>query len=146
MGYCPLLIVDCFFVSLLMGKVVFENLQVYQLSEKLADLLWEIVIRWNYFERDTIDKQLVRCADSIGANIAEGTGKGSFADNKRYAKIARGSLYETKHWLRRAYKRNLLNHDETTQLKSLIDELLPRLSAYINSIGTVSKNKNSMDD
>ena len=76
----------------------------------------------------------MKAADSIGANIVEGTGKGSSLDNKRFAKIARGSLFETKHWLRRSVKRNLLKKDEIDKLKNIIDELSPRLSAYINSI------------
>jgi hypothetical protein len=40
-----------------------------------------------------------------------------------------------KHWLRRAYNRKLLKEDETKKLQKLIDELTPKLSAYINSIG-----------
>ncbi|MBW1839565.1 MAG: four helix bundle protein [Deltaproteobacteria bacterium] len=84
--------------------------------------------------------QLIKSADSIGANIAEGTGRGSFKDNRRFARIARGSLFELKHWLRRAYKRELLSKPEVTSLHELIEELTPKLSAYINSIGKKSKN------
>jgi len=113
----------------------FENLRVYLLSEELSDLTWEIVCKWNRLAQDTIGKQLINAADSIGANIAEGTGRGSYADNKRFAKIARGSLFEVKHWLRRAYKRKLLNEAEISALQNLIEELTPKLSAYINSIG-----------
>lgn len=87
----------------------FENLRVYQLAEKLADAIWEIVVPWDQFARNTLGGQIVRAADSIGANIAEGTGRGSYQDNRRFIKIARGSFYETRHWLRRAHKRNLLN-------------------------------------
>ena len=119
-----------------MAKTGFENLRVYQLSEKLADLTWEVVIEWPAFERDTIGKQLVRAADSIGANIAEGTGRGSYADNRRFAKIARGSLFEVKHWLRRGTRRKLIKQKEATAFKSIIEELIPKLSAYIRSIGT----------
>lgn len=75
----------------------FEKLQVYQLSEKLADSIWEIVVTWDSFSKDTVGKQIVRSADSIGANIAEGSGRGSLPDNRRYVRIARGSLYETIH-------------------------------------------------
>jgi four helix bundle protein len=57
-----------------MPKSNFENLRVYQLAEELADRIWEIVLAWNIFARDTVGKQLVKAADSIGANIAEGTG------------------------------------------------------------------------
>jgi four helix bundle protein len=82
-----------------------------------------------------VGKQLVRAVDSIGANIAEGTGRGTFADNKRFVRIARGSLNESKHWSRRAFKRELLTAKQIRDLKPLIDELGPKLNAYLNSIG-----------
>lgn len=121
-----------------MAKTNFESLRVYRLSERLADEVWAIVLTWNVFARDTIGKQLVKSADSIGANIAEGTGRGTFVDNRRFVRMARGSLNETKHWLRRAYKRNLLKQKETNSLKVIIDELSPKLNAYLKSIGKMS--------
>ncbi|MGZ8848532.1 MAG: four helix bundle protein [Pyrinomonadaceae bacterium] len=122
-----------------MAKTNFESLRVYQLSESLADQIWTIVLTWNVFARDTVGKQLVKAADSIGANIAEGTGRGSFVDNRRFVRIARGSLNETQHWLRRAFKRNLLNDKEIRAVKPIIDELAPKLNAYLKSIGNVPK-------
>ena len=118
-----------------MERTGFENLRVYQLSEEIADLTWEIVVKWKRLAQDTVGKQLIKAADSIGANIAEGTGRGSYADNRRFARIDRGSLFEVKHWLRRAYRRDLLTEDEISKLQNLINELTPKLSAYINSIG-----------
>ena len=118
-----------------MNRTGFENLRVYNLAEEIADVVWEIVIRWDFFAKDTIGKQLVNSADSIGANIAEGYGRGSSTDNRRFARISRGSLFEVKHWLRRAYKRGLLSEEEISRLQELIKELTPKLSAYINSIG-----------
>src|SRR5437016_3208603 len=110
----------------MMAKTNFESLRVYQLAERLADQIWSIVVKWNVFARDTVGKQLVKAADSIGANIAEGTGRGSFVDNRRFVRIARGSPNETQHWLRRAYKRQLLNDKEVRNLKPIIDELAPK--------------------
>ncbi len=118
-----------------MARTNFENLRVYQLSENLADEVWETVFKWNNFARDTVGKQLVRSADSVGANIAEGEGRGSFQDNRRFVKIARGSLQETQHWLRRAFKRKLLTETQIEKLKPLISELAPTLNAYLRSIG-----------
>ena len=117
-----------------MEKTNFEKLTVYQLSEKLSDRIWKIVIKWDYFSRITIGQQIVDAADSVGSNIAEGSGRGSLPENRRFVKIARGSLYETKHWLRRAYKRRLLSNQEISELKPVIDELLPTLNAYIRSL------------
>ena len=118
-----------------MERTNFEKLRVYRLSERLADELWKTVAGWSYFERDTAGKQLVRAGDSIGANIAEGAGRGTFMDNRRFVRMARGSLNETKHWLRRAHGRGLLTEGQTTSLKPMIDELAPMLNAYLNSIG-----------
>ncbi len=118
-----------------MSKSNFEYLDVYQLSEDLADDIWNIASRWSYFAKNTVGSQLVRAADSIGANIAEGSGRGTFKDNRRFVRYARASLYETKHWLKRASNRNLLSEDQINKLSPLIKELAPRLNAYLNSIG-----------
>lgn len=122
-----------------MGRINFENLRVYQLAEKLADEIWKIVLGWDGFARDTVGKQLVRSVDSIGSNISEGSGRGSFADNRRFVRIARGSLSETQHWLRRAYCRRLLTQEQTSNLKPIIQELAPKLNAYLRSIGPAKK-------
>ena len=118
-----------------MEKTGFENLRVYQLAESLADKAWLIVADWDWLAKQTVGKQLINSADSIGANIAEGAGKGSYADNRRFAKIARGSLFETKHWLRRAFRRKLLKEQEIYELQQIVEELTPKLSADIRSIG-----------
>jgi four helix bundle protein len=123
----------------------FEDLEVYQLAERLADEVWDIVLPWHNFARDTVGKQLVRSADSIGANIAEGVGRQSFQDNRRFVRIARGSLNETKHWLRRAYRRKLLDDGKVAVLKPLLAELAPRLNAYLRSIGRGNTDKGQTD-
>jgi len=117
-----------------MARTNFEKLRVYQLAEQLADRIWKIVIKWEYFPKITIGKQIVAAADGVGSNIAEGSGRGSALDNRRFIKIARGSLYETKHWLRRSYRRNLLTDSEVKELRPIIDELLPTLNAYYRSV------------
>lgn len=117
-----------------MAKVNFENLRIYALSEQLADRIWESVSRWDGSARDTVGKQLVRAADSIGANIAEGSGRGSSQDYRRFLRISRGSLYETLHWLRRAYMRKLLTTKQTSELRAIISELSPTPNAYLRSV------------
>jgi four helix bundle protein len=123
-----------------MARTQFENLEVYRLSENLADYFWDLVVGWENFANFSVGSKLVRAADSIGCNIAEGAGRGSFKDNRRFVKIARGSLNETKHLLRRAYRRRLLAESDVAQLKPLMDELAPRLNAYLRSIGRGTAN------
>ncbi|MDB4443992.1 four helix bundle protein [bacterium] len=113
----------------------FEDLDIYRLAEDLGDRVWDIVSNWSKFPKNTLGYQLVRSTDSVGANIAEGYGRFHFSENRQFARISRGSLYETRHWLRRAYRRGLLRDEEVKELGKLLDELAPRLNAYIKSIG-----------
>jgi four helix bundle protein len=83
--------------------------------------------------KDTVGKQIVRSADSIGANLAEGNGRYNLQDNQRFVKIARGSLNETRHWLKLAASRNLLTSEQINRIQPIIDDLSPKLNAYLNS-------------
>jgi four helix bundle protein len=123
----------------------FEGLRVYRLSEQLADEVWGLVLQWRRLAQDTVGKQVIRSADSIGANIAEGVGRGTYQDNRRFIRYARGSLYETRHWLRRAFRRGLLTKEQVERLKGLLDELGPRLNAYLRSIGPVVVEKQGIE-
>jgi four helix bundle protein len=49
-------------------------------------------------------------------------------------RTARGSLYETQHWLRRAYRRGLLKDEDVQRLRAMVDQLAPMLNAYLKSI------------
>jgi len=120
------------------SNTTFENLHVYKLSERLSDAIWTVVKEWDTLAKYTLGRQLIRAADSVGANIAEGTGRGSFQDNRRFVRNARGSLYETRHWLRRAHSRRLLSNEAVKTIKPILDELGPRLNAYLRSIGPVT--------
>jgi four helix bundle protein len=127
-----------------MERTNFENLQIYKLSERLADHMWRVVIRWDNLAKDTVGKQLVRSADSIGANIAEGSGRGTDPEIRRFLRVARGSLYETQHWLRRAYRRKLLTERQVNDLRPIVKELTPKLNAYLRSIGSFGRQDRSI--
>ena len=116
------------------NKSNFEGLHIYRTSEDLADIVWRTVSTWNWFARKTLGQQIVSSADSIGASIAEGIGRGSFMDQRQFICFARGSLYKTKHWVRRARRRQLLTKREQHELHRLIDQLSSMINAYINSI------------
>jgi len=115
-----------------------EELQVYQLSIDLGESIWEIVIAWNYFEKDTIGKQLVRAADSVAANLGEGFGRFFYKENKQFCYYSRGSLYETKTWLTKAKNRKLITVDQFESFTKDIDLIGKKLNSYIKSIGKQS--------
>ncbi len=110
-----------------------EDLEIYQMAEELADKVWDICIKWDYFAKDTIGKQLVRAADSISVNLAEGHGRYHFRDRLNFCYYARGSLEETKSWLSKAVRRRLISL-EINGIKQIIEILPKKLNAYITSI------------
>ena len=115
-----------------------EELQVYQLAMDMAEKIWKVVISWNYFEKDTIGKQLIRAADSIAANLSEGFGRFFYKENKQFCYYSRGSLYETMTWLTKANNRNLIIGSDYDDFHNNISTIGKKLNSYINSIGKQS--------
>jgi four helix bundle protein len=97
----------------------FQQLRVYRLAVTLADEVYATVERWPILARSSFGAQLIRSADSIGANIAEASGRHGPADRRRLLVIARGSLYETEHWLMRAENRGLAPHGMAERLDEI---------------------------
>ncbi|MEE4259710.1 MAG: four helix bundle protein [Bacteroidales bacterium] len=112
-----------------------EEFRVYQLSMDLGEQVWNIVIKWDYFAKDTIGKQLVRSIDSVAANLSEGYGRYHYKEAKNFSYYSRGSLYESKTWLTKARNRNLIHEEMFMKMMFTIDDIGVKLNNYIKSIG-----------
>jgi len=112
-----------------------EDLRVYQKAMEVAESIWKIVLPWNHFEKDTLGKQIVRSSDSIAANISEGFGRYHHKDSKKFYYYSRGSLFETKTWLAKANKRNLLDDNQHEHLIKELTVLGKMLNKFIQSVG-----------
>ena len=88
-----------------------EDLEVHKLAKQFSNEIWEIVLLFNYFERDTVGKQLCRSADSISANIAEGYGRFFYKENKQFCYYSRGSIFETKDWITKLKDRKIITEE-----------------------------------
>jgi len=109
------------------------DIEIYMISEELSNKIWEIVRQWNYFEKETLGKQLVRAADSISANIAEAYGRYHYKDRQKFGYYARGSFEETRSWLRKGYQRQLLNESQVEIINTYIKRIGPKLNSLINT-------------
>lgn len=109
------------------------ELDVYNLAEKLADLIWYEFEKWSEKVQRTIGYQIIRSADSVSANIAEGYGRYTPADRKVFYRYSRGSFEETKTWLRKLIRRKVVSDDFILKATDLINELGPKLNAFIKS-------------
>jgi four helix bundle protein len=116
-----------------------EKLEVYNLSETFSDEIWNIVDGWKMFLKDTIGKQIVRSADSISANIAEGYGRYYYKESKQFYFYSRGSIQETKSWLGKYKRRNIVNEISFEELLQKAELILFKLNAYIKFVSKSAK-------
>ncbi|TAE40711.1 MAG: four helix bundle protein [Runella slithyformis] len=112
-----------------------EDLEVYNLASEISDEIWTVASTMPNFEKYTIGQQMVRSADSISANIAEGYGRYSFKENKNFCLYARGSLIETKDWIGKCKRRNIIGETVAQDIFQKMERLNKQLNAYIKSIG-----------
>ena len=114
------------------------DLEVYKVAMEIGDNIWDIVDKWDFFNKDTLGKQFVRAADSMALNIAEGYGRYFYKENKNFNYYSRGSAFECTSCLRKAVKRNLITEEENRKLRFLFERYFKLINAYIKSIGQMS--------
>jgi len=107
-----------------------NDIESYKIAFKLSNYVWDIIVKWDYFAKDTVGKQFVRAIDSISANIAEGFGRYSKKDKIKFFRYSFGSLYESLDWNEKSHLRKLLNEEDYSYISS---ELI-KLPKSINSL------------
>lgn len=113
-----------------------EQLTAYKLADELSDYVWDIVDKWDYFAKKTIGDQLVRAADSIGANVAESYGRYFYHDSILFLYYSRGSCFESMFWIEKALKRKLIDSNQS----SVINDYLQKLPKELNTLVKIKKN------
>jgi four helix bundle protein len=103
---------------------------------EIGDSVWGIVDKWPAFAKDTLGKQLIRSADSIALNIAEGYGRYFYKENKIFCFYSRGSAKETASALKKATQRNLIIPEENAVLERKLISYFKLINGYIKSIGS----------
>lgn len=114
-----------------------EEFRVYQMAMEMGEEIWKIVIKWDYFAKDTVGKQFVRAMDSVAANLSEGFGRYHYREAKHFSYYSRGSLYESKTWLTKSLNRKLIETEDYTRISSTLESIGVKLNNYINSIGKI---------
>jgi four helix bundle protein len=112
-----------------------DKISSYMIALDYSNEIWNLVITWDYFSKDTVGKQLVRAVDSVSANIAEGFGRYSKKDKIRFYRISIGSLEETGDWIRKSYISKLITkevHDHCLEIMLNIRKEILHLINFTN--------------
>jgi four helix bundle protein len=104
-----------------------NDLDSYKIAFNLSNYIWDIVLKWDYFAKDTIGKQFARSVDSISANIAEGFGRYTKKDKINFYRYSYGSIKESLDWNEKAKSRKLLADEEYSHIFQELQKL-PKLT------------------
>ncbi len=97
--------------------ILLYDLDVYRLSEELSDKIWSDFDKWSPKVQNTIGYQIIRSSDSISLNLAEGYGRYTPADRRKFYLYSRGSFEETKASLRKLIKREVIKGEDIDKYK-----------------------------
>ena len=97
-----------------------NSISCYRRSLFLSKYVWDIIITWEWFAKQTVGSQFVRAIDSISANIAEGFGRYGKKDKIKFYHYSFGSAKESCDWNEKSKARKLIL---TEQYKYILNEL-----------------------
>jgi four helix bundle protein len=112
----------------------FEDLRVWV---KAYELTLGVYKKTRGFPRDEmygLTSQLRRAASSVGANIAEGCGRRSDPEMRRFLQIARGSANEVEYHLLLSRDLELLSVDEFEELEAMVLEIQRMLASFVQRL------------
>jgi len=106
------------------------SMKAYRLALFLGDIGWQDVIKLAGDRRTReLSDQLYRAVGSVGANIAEGYGRGTGKDRARFYEYALGSAREARHWYRLG--RHVLSDAVAQHRIALLAEITRMLLAIV---------------
>jgi four helix bundle protein len=109
----------------------FRDLQVWKKAHALTLEIYQATSAFPDVERFGLTSQLRRATGSIPANLAEGCGRGSDADLRRFLQIAMGSASEAEYHLLLAYDLGYLAEPTYKRLTTDAQEIKRMLAAFI---------------
>jgi four helix bundle protein len=112
----------------------FKDLMVWAKAHQLALCVYQRTRTFPREELFGLTSQVRRASASIGANIAEGCGRRSDAEFKRFLQIARGSASELECHLLLARDLRFLEADEFNDLEAKVLEVQRMLASLVQRL------------
>jgi len=112
----------------------FRTLKVWEKAHELVLNIYKSTDAFPKQEKYGLTSQIQRAAASIPTNIAEGCGKDSDAELKRYFLIAMGSSSELEYLLLLTHDLGYLSKENYTTLQSNLIEIRKMLNAFIQRL------------
>jgi len=114
----------------------FRSLIAWQRADTLAVAIYQITTaEFPREEKYGLTAQIRQAAVSVAANIAEGCGRESRLDFRRFLVMAQGSLFEVEYYLLLAHRLGFINEQTYTRMEMVRGETGRTLQGLIRSAG-----------
>ena len=111
-----------------------KDLNVWQKAIDLVVLIYQITKSFPKEELYALTNQMRRCASSIPANIAEGSGRRNIGEFRQFLHIALGSAAELETYLVISEKLGYLTNDAKEDATNLLNEIMRMLVGLIRKL------------
>src|SRR5271170_1448118 len=112
----------------------FKDLKVWAKAHEITLVVYQRTRDFPKEEVYGLTGQIRRASASIGANIAEGCGRRSDPEMRRFVQIARGSANELEYHLLLAKDLNILTTEEFLDLEARVLEIQRMLAALVQRL------------
>lgn len=112
----------------------FEKLIVWKDARKFIAGIYDLTDNFPDKEKFGLSSQIQRSAVSVGANLAEGSGRLSKKEFSRYIKISYGSLMETLSHAYIAFDRKYISKDKLLFVREEVKKISNKLNSLNNSL------------
>ncbi len=114
----------------------FRKLQIWERGMEIVRKTYSLSKQLPAGERFGLASQITRAAVSIPSNIAEGSGRTTDKDKRRFAEIALGSAFELETQMLIIKEIGLANPDDCDKLIECLYEEQRMINSFINKLNS----------
>lgn len=120
-----------------------KDLLVWEKSIDLVEQIYKFTKQFPKEELYGITNQMRRCAVSIPANIAEGSGRKNKAEFIQFLHIALGSASELETHLIISQRIGFLSSNSYDEIMNALNEIIKMICGLINSLNSLNPTRSS---
>jgi four helix bundle protein len=117
----------------------FKELKIWQKSRNLAKEVYTLTKNYPEEERFGLLSQIRRAAVSIPSNIAEGSGRNSIRDFRRFLNIALSSAFELETQIILSFDLNYVAEKDYMEFSEKIQEIQKMIYGFRKTLSKINK-------
>lgn len=121
-------------------RKTFKDLIIWQKGQQIFEMVCEDVKKWPKSKTaNAISYQVLDSSGSIGANVAEGYGRGGPREFEQFLRYSRGSTTETMDWMYKSMRQGLVSEKRYNEYETTCTEENKMISGFINKVRSQEK-------